>query len=93
MSNFIRESRSHSLGTQIDKDYVPETNLEIVESIMKIPAVSVRGHRDECIEFDVDSPEPILRWRKEALMTFDTHSLRVLRTFAEKRSESQTKKY
>ena len=93
MSNFIKESRSHSLGSQIDKDYIPETNTEIIESIMKMPAVSVRGHRDECIEFDTDSPEPLLRWRKEALMTFDTQSLRTLRLFIEKRTELQTKKF
>lgn len=93
MGNQIKATRSFSFGLNKDENYIPESNTEIIESIMKIPAVSVRGHKDELIEYDVDAPEPILRWRKEALMTFDTQSLRMLRVFAEKRCELQTKRW
>lgn len=92
MANEIKYQKLFTLGGE-KSDYVPETNENIIQDIMKIPAVTMRGHRDELIEFDSSVEEPILVWRKGMLDTFDNYSLIILRAFAQRRHEHLGKKY
>ncbi len=92
MSNEIKYSKTFTLGGE-KSDYIPETCKEIIQDILKIPAVSVKGHRDELIEYDLEAEEPICIWRVGHLETMDQVSLGILRTFAEKRRDFLTKQY
>lgn len=94
MSNFIKNTKTFTLGGEPkDKNYKPETNKQVIEDIVKIPAVTMKGHRDELIEYDLELEEPICIWKKGVLETMDNHSLRTIRIFAEKRKDFITKKY
>ncbi len=94
MSNEIKYSKTFTLGGEPkDPDYKPKTNQEIIEEILKIPAVTMKGHRDELIEYDLSLEEPICVWKKGYLETMDNMSLGILIHFAEKRRDFITKKY
>lgn len=94
MSNEIKYTKQYSFGGDSNSTkYKPDTKQEIIEDILKIPAVTMKGHRDELIEYDLTLEEPICIWKKEYLEVMDQMSLGILRAFAERRKEFITKKY
>lgn len=95
MSNIINGNKLFLTGGggKLDDDYVYETNEQIIQDIIKVPAVAMRGHRDELTVMDAEADPPVFKWNMGFLQTMDNYSLRILRTFAEKRQEAATKKY
>jgi hypothetical protein len=73
----------------------PTNKESIVDDILSLPAVAMRGDRDELIEY-VEGATPPLQWKKEArdmLMVTDEGYLRMLRNLIEKRIEDGKKPY
>jgi hypothetical protein len=70
-----------------------KTKAELIQELLAIPAVTVRGHRDDIIEFDGNKDEPRLRWKAQVIEIMDEYSIRELLKFAEKRHESETRKF
>lgn len=82
MANIIKANKLYTLGGEESEKYTPPTKQEIIDDIIKIPAVLMRGHRDETIEMDAQADPPILKWKLDYLNNMDEMSLGILKTFA-----------
>lgn len=81
MSNEIKYSKTFTFGG--DKNtpkYKAPTNQEIIEDILKVPAVTMKGRRDELIKCDLTLEEPEYKWNEEFLQTMDNYSLIILKS-------------
>lgn len=73
-----------------------QTKKEVIEEILTYPAVAVRGHRDDLIEYIESDDKAPLQWikeLKERLETLDEAEVRGLKRFIKNRIGVETKKY
>ena len=91
MANIIKANKLYTFSTE-DTKYKPPTKEEIIEELTTIPAVLMRGHRDEVIEMNAEADPPILKWKISYLNNMDQHSLSILRDFARNRYEFTKRK-
>lgn len=92
MSNIIKGNKIYTFGAgKMEGDI--ESNEEITRQILEIPAISVKGYRDDVIEMNTEIDPPIFKWKIELLKTFDNNELRTLRNSAEKRRDNRAKRY
>lgn len=75
MRNIIKANKLYRLGSESKSNYKPLTKEEIINQIIDMPVLLMKGERDELIKND-DS------WNLEHLKNMDEYSLLLLRDFA-----------
>lgn len=87
MANIIKANKLYTFGGENHEKQILLTKEEIIKELIKFPAISMKGHRDEVIEIDTEVNPPVFKWKINYLNNMDQYSLSILRDFAKNRNK------